>query len=83
MKCYFRIADDEWIKGYVISLHGNREVHFSSEPKDAIKEFYVTNPEIGFYSRYFSVTGYMPTEDRGCYQIVSIDVSGGWVKPKK
>lgn len=83
MKCYFRLGDDEWVKGHIYSLHGNREIHFTSEPNGIVKEFYIINPEIGFFSRYFCLTGYMPVEDKGCYQVVSVDVSGGWVKPKK
>lgn len=80
MKCYFRVAD-EWIKGYISSLHGNSEVHFTAEPHTSMKEFLIGHPETSFHSNYFCVSGYMPIEVG--YQFISVDVSGGWVKPKK
>lgn len=94
MKCYYRIDESEWIKGHITSMGGGLEINFHpvNEPETNMMvrgkpELLVTlcsRPEVLFCGSYMVVTGYVPikTEPR-TYKIVSVDVSGGWVKPRK
>lgn len=91
---YYRVDESEWIKGHITSMGGGLEVnlHPVDEPETNIMvrgkpELLVTlcsRPEVLFAGPYMIVTGYFPIkEQRGKYQLVSVDVSGGWVKPRK
>lgn len=83
MKCYYRIGDGEWIKGFVQSLAGGTQVNFHSRSASGTVENQVTlggKPEVLFFGSYMNVTGYVSQKD-GLYKLVSVDVSGGWVKP--
>lgn len=83
MKCYYRIGDGEWIKGFVQSLSGATEVNFHSRSESGTVENQITlgsRPEVLFCGSYMIVTGLVSQKD-GLYKLVSVDVSGGWVKP--
>ena len=87
MKCYYRIGDGPWIKGFVQSLAGGTQVSFNSRTDDGRVENEITlhsSPEILFFGPWMAVTGYVPVKgEDSTYKLVSLDVSGGWVKPKE
>jgi len=87
MKCYYRIDDGPWIKGFAQSMGGGTQVTFHSRTKDGRVENEITlgsTPEILIHGPWMSVTGYVPVKGQdNTYKLVSLDVSGGWVKPKE
>jgi hypothetical protein len=86
MKCYYRIDDDPWIKGEVVSMAGGTQINFHSRTEDGRIAHEITlhsSPEVLFFGPYMSVTGFVSVKDQdNIYKLVSLDVSGGWVKPK-
>lgn len=91
MKCYFRLCYDgaQWSKGNLTSLYGNTVQDFSivdekGEFKASVCQ--LSNTEVRFASNYMTLTGFTenknePTGQKS-YHLTSVDVSGGWVKPK-
>lgn len=87
MKCYFRVDDGPWIKGQIVSMGGGTQVSVHSRADDGRVENQITlgsSPEILFHGPWMTVTGYVPVKGTDCtYKLVSLDVSGGWIKPKE
>lgn len=85
MKCYYRIGDEPWIKGLIQSFAGGTQIQLHSRDENGRVDNEITlgTPEILFHGPYMSVTGYVPVKGQDhIYKLVSLDVSGGWAKPK-
>lgn len=84
MKCYYEVKEGEWVKGFVQQL-GQTSVHFYPEANPTPDNTVTLHcrPEITFLARSLQVTGFRPAAgDRGKYELFTVYVSPGWVKPK-
>ncbi len=84
MKCYYQMPKgEEWIKGYLESLHGGTMVNFHSRTEAGVVENQLTftNTETHFYGSGFSITGYLRVGE--LYECVTVKVQTTKPKVKK
>ena len=73
MKCHYRTGDEEWIKGEILSIKGGRWIQFLRDGHNL--DMTLSDSEVIFHSDGMSITGFMPTDNRGTYKIVSVEVT--------
>lgn len=90
MKCYYRTDDGPWIKGQITSMSGGTQISFCSRNESGVVDEIILNShEVLFFGEKFSVTGYQQVKDdsgkivNNILKLISVEVSGGWVKPKR
>lgn len=84
MKCHYRVDDKEWIKGHMHTLSVN-SIHFHPAGGTPVGRTYILHcdPEVLFHDNGMRVTGFLVADSsKNLYQLISLDVSPGWVKPK-
>jgi hypothetical protein len=86
MKCHYRYDDEEWVKGYIYTIGGDRVTLSSHCASKVLKEIvFAPHAEIRFNNGdAFTVSGYINTNvgDNNTYRLVCIDVSPTWRVPK-
>jgi hypothetical protein len=86
VKCYWQEGDGPWVKGYFYTFRGLTEMTFRRETPAGFQDAIVMTagpPEIEVCDKILRITGFVRQGTENNYKLVTVDVSPGWVKPRK